>query len=624
MLISQDYAKRLAGLLVEGKLVLFVGAGISLQAKPRKIKSGRLPLWAELAQRVAKKRGEKLDDYNGDILDLFDSVELKSTRLKLEDAVRAAIPEDEFAPGPVHDLIAELPWRMIYTTNYDNLLSRALNENSPVVTEQDYEYFNRADKEQPRLVHLHGTMQNMHTLTGADYNNWSIEHPKAHNRLVVDGTENAFLFLGYSNSDPHFRHMILPLIKKLKTSRGHNNYSWMWRPSDDQVDLFWDRDGLEVHRIEEDNEWEACLDCLKSAWLELPRPKAKPLSGRGGANPLSLATTERQITINGYKLFYYRDFGNISRDTLSKHTGIPSRRIRYLEGVNKNKDLGPECFKSCSVAELQGLEKALGPDISLEYGKTDDFLAYYIEYYKNNWKTPRAKTAPQQDQDSIFQGRTRAVVFDFGGTLTIPQFKESTWERIWKSVEYTLEEANELHHRFSAGKINHQEWCDLTCRKLRDAGFSTSHFERVYSDIKPIDGLKETFEDLRTRRIAIHIVSGSLRTIIEKVLDDSARHVDSIRSNDMEFDSTGLLKKITGHPYDFEGKASFIQLVAKELNCPPINILFVGNSLNDEKAATSGARTLCVNPKHTHFYVQSMWNHTIRDMKNLKQILEYV
>jgi HAD superfamily phosphoserine phosphatase-like hydrolase len=396
----------------------------------------------------------------------------------------------------------------------------------------------------------------------------------------------------------------------------------MWRPSDDQVGLFLGRDGLEVHRIEEDNEWEACLDCLKSAWLELPRSKAKPHRGRGGANPLSLAKTERQITINGYKLFYYRDIRSISRDSLSKRTGIPSRRIRYLEGVNKNKDLGPECFKSCWVAELQGLEKALKPDTSLEYGKTDDFLAYYIEYYKNNWRTPRAKTAPQQD--SLFSGRARAVVFDFGGTLTIPQFKESTWERIWKSVGFTLEEANELHHRFSAGKINHQEWCDLTCRKLRDAGFSISHFERVYSDIKPIDGLKETFEELRKRRIAIHIVSGSLRTIIEKVLDGSARYVDSIRSNDMEFDSMGLLKKISGHSYDFEGKARFIQLVAKELDCHPIDILFVGNSLNDEKAATSGARTLCVNPKHTHYYVQSMWNNTIREMSNLKEILRFV
>jgi len=140
VLISEDYAKRLAGLLLEGKLVLFVGAGISLQAKPCKNKSSRLPLWAELAQRVAKMRGEKLLDYGGDILDLFDSVQRKNGRLKLEDAVRAAIPEDEFAPGPVHDLIADLPWRRIYTTNYDNLLSRVLKEKSPVVTEQDFEF----------------------------------------------------------------------------------------------------------------------------------------------------------------------------------------------------------------------------------------------------------------------------------------------------------------------------------------------------------------------------------------------------------------------------------------------------------------------------------------------------
>ena len=92
----------------------------------------------------------------------------------------------------------------------------------------------------------------------------------------------------------------------------------------------------------------------------------------------------------------------------------------------------------------------------------------------------------------------------------------------------------------------------------------------------------------------------------------------------MYFDVNGLLSNITGHAYDFEGKARFITMIAEGLGCHPIDILFIGNSLNDEKAATSGARTLCVNPKHTHFHVESMWNNAIREMTDLRQILQYL
>ena len=622
MLITQDYAKRLARLLVDRKIILFVGAGISLQAKSIRGKGARLPLWGELAEKVAERTGESLARYGGDLFDMFDSIARKTSRATLDDAVRSAIPEDEFEPGPMHQLIAELPWSRIYTTNYDNLLIRALGEKFPIVNERDYELLSRPVELQPRLVHLHGTLAQMHTLGGRDYKRWSERHPLAHNRLIVDGTENTILFLGYSNSDPHFRQLILPMIQELKADRGQNNHSWMWRPSTDQIELFNDRDRLEVHAIELDSEWVDCLEIVKEEYSRLAAaPGVAKAMATSGPKASGIAA-ERAAKINGYKLFYYRDIRSISRANLAKRSGVDARRIAQLEKVNTQKSLGPGCFKACTPEEIRALEKALKSDTALEYGKSDDFLAYYIEYYKNNWRQPRAKGAPQQD--SLFSGRTRAVVFDFGGTLTVPQFKENTWERIWKSVGFTLEEANKLHHLFSAGKISHKQWCDLTCEYLRNAGFSKDHFASVYEDIQAMPGLKGTFEELRSRGIEIHIVSGSLRTIIETVLDDASRYVDSIRSNEMFFDKDRLLSRISGHNYDFEGKAKFVKLVAEGLNCHPIDVLFIGNSLNDEKAATSGARTLCVNPRHTHYYVESMWNNTIREMTDLSQILPFL
>ena len=623
MLIDDDYAERVARLLHEGRLVLFVGAGLSLQARSKSVASKRMPLWSELAQRVAEDCGANIDDFKGDILDLFDSIAASQSRRDLEDAIRRNLPDDQFEPGSAHAALAKLPWERVYTTNYDDFLKRALSERLPVINERNVELFNRPKNQQPKLVHLHGDLSEPHTLTSDDYTSWKDKHRGVLNKFVVDATECSILFVGYSNSDPHFRFQVLPLIKTLKASRGHPNFSWMWQPTDAQTRLYQQRDQVEVHPIEEDAEWERCFDILVDAYQHVKNDKRQASTRKIRSRRFESSTEQEQsVFINGYKLFYHRDYRSISREKLARRARISVSRIRALETVDRKQDYGEKCFKRASPYEIWNLERALRPQTSLEYGRgEDDFLAFYLDYYKNNWKQKRAKNSNQQD--ALFS-ETRAVVFDFGGTLTVPKFKENTWERIWRSAGYDLQVAHELHHQFSTGKITHQEWCDLTCDKLRAGGFSRDAFKRLYSEVEVVDGIEETFSVLRNRNVQIHIVSGSLRDIIENALGPAARYIDSIRSNDFVFGSTGELERIVGHPYDFEGKAHFITKLASDIPCHPIEILFVGNSLNDEKAATSGARTLCVNPKHTHHYVESMWNNTIREMHDLRDVLRFV
>jgi NAD-dependent SIR2 family protein deacetylase len=493
MLIDDKYAEHLARLLIDRKLVLFAGAGLSLQAKHKADENKRLPLWWNLAELVSDNCKVPLSHFRNDIFDLFDAISRDQSRHVLEDAVRKFLPDYEYEPGPTHYLISKLPWNRVYTTNYDDLLKRTFEERYPITNEQEFEYLNRSPDTKPRLIHLHGTLQNMHTLTGEDYQNWENNHPNAIARFVADGAESSILFIGYSNSDPHFKFRILPLVKRLKSSRGQRNYSWMWSPTEAQVKLFGQRDGIDVHPVEADDEWAKNMGILFDAYDSLIKSGGKvPVRKRQSKLFGTKSEAEKPVYINGYKLFYHRDFRNIARETLAKRSKIDVKRLKILETVKLNKPLGESCFKKSSVFEIWNLEKSLRPKTSLEYGKDeDDFLAFYIEYYKNNWKKSREKAVPQQN--SVFR-KTKAVVFDFGGTLTVPQFRENTWERIWRSVGYSLEEANALHHRFSTGKITHKEWCDMTCEKLRARNFSRVMFEQIFQDVKSVDGLLETFQ----------------------------------------------------------------------------------------------------------------------------------
>ncbi|MEI6348891.1 MAG: hypothetical protein WCP69_13170 [Bacteroidota bacterium] len=92
----------------------------------------------------------------------------------------------------------------------------------------------------------------------------------------------------------------------------------------------------------------------------------------------------------------------------------------------------------------------------------------------------------------------------------------------------------------------------------------------------------------------------------------------------MTFDENGRLDRIIGTKFDFKGKATFIEKIANELNLKPYEILFIGNSNNDELAYTSGAITLCVNPRLTNPFDEKNWNNTITEMHNLDKILKYI
>lgn len=108
------------------------------------------------------------------------------------------------------------------------------------------------------------------------------------------------------------------------------------------------------------------------------------------------------------------------------------------------------------------------------------------------------------------------------------------------------------------------------------------------------------------------------------VLDQEFIHFDEIKANDMLFDQNGLIKEIRGHDFDFEGKADFLRRIFKERHCEPLEVLFVGNSLNDTWAIRSGARTLCVNPSETDPYDRRVWNYSLRPMESLTEILQYI
>lgn len=218
-----------------------------------------------------------------------------------------------------------------------------------------------------------------------------------------------------------------------------------------------------------------------------------------------------------------------------------------------------------------------------------------------------------------------AIVFDFDGTLTYDS--PNIWKRLWKDLGYSTGTGSYfscLFIQFMLGKIDHKEWCDLSCEEFMKKGLSKQHIKPIVDEIKLINGIQETFKTLHDNGFSIHIVSGNFKDVIRTVLGENAKYCSSINGNEFVYDKDGKVKGIIDTKYDFSGKAEFIKEYMKKHHLNPSEMFFVGNGDNDEWAHKSGCKTICINPDNTDHTDRVKWKSSIPVCTNLTQILDEI
>jgi HAD superfamily phosphoserine phosphatase-like hydrolase len=358
-------------------------------------------------------------------------------------------------------------------------------------------------------------------------------------------------------------------------------------------------------------------------------PKSPQLEKEDGSQPPELVAAKHgplllpTVRINGFKVFYFRRNRKLGIKALARVAGLSHRELSRLEQVKiKSTPFGSHCFASCAPKTLETLEHALGCQGKLLAGQPDDFLTLYMLFYRQYRGTN--STPDANDSQLSFPFETKAVVFDFDGTLTAHNDDETTWEKIWVKLGYSINDCSDLHWKYSNGKFTHQRWCEITRDHFRNARFSRKDLGNVANSIRLIGGAREVLDSLRERGIKLYILSGSIRQIIDSALGDLRSRFDDVQANDMFFDHSGIIREIRGTPYDFEGKATYLSKVIEENGYAPYDVLFIGNSCNDIFASRSGARTLCVNPRGTESNNREHWTYLLRRMEHLGQIIEFV
>lgn len=222
--------------------------------------------------------------------------------------------------------------------------------------------------------------------------------------------------------------------------------------------------------------------------------------------------------------------------------------------------------------------------------------------------------------------KTKAVLFDFDGTLTVGNYN-NIWKALYQVLGYPTDRNSSYYLTyvdFVNGKFDYEKWVSINEADFKAAGLRKETFDQVMSEIKLIDGLETVLETLKQKGIKTFVLSGNFKYLIKRVLGDLADYFEDISANDIIFDENGNLEKVVATKFDYEGKPDYIKKVMEEHSLAAEEICFVGNGENDGFAYRSGAKTICINPDHADEENQEKWAAVIKESDNLKDILEYI
>lgn len=224
---KQQLIKEIEKAIISNELGAFIGAGLSIPA-------GSLS-WKELLREPALEIGLDVDKET-DLINLAQYYSNSKNRVAIDNMIKNKL-SPLLKPTVNHNLLSQLPISTFWTTNYDKLIEKSLENNmkKTFVKTKDEQLRGSNNNFDAIVYKLHGDVDTPEDaiITRSDYEEFGYEKRKLF-RQVLEGDllTKTFLFLGFSFSDPNFNYVIAKLRVLLNEKNVRNHYCIMKRISD--------------------------------------------------------------------------------------------------------------------------------------------------------------------------------------------------------------------------------------------------------------------------------------------------------------------------------------------------------------------------------------------------------
>ena len=209
-----DRMVEIADRLWKGKASVMVGSGFSRMAAAKHPQARPFPLWkdvavallAELHPLQSGSTRTPEEPRAEDVPRLAQEYESARDREALEEYLRRMLPDDEYEPAAAHRNLLQLPWRDVFTTNWDTLLDRAAATAASPAYEVVDEPTSIPGSRAPRVIKLHGSLSSKRPLivTRKDYRQYEQMNAVFANTVRQAMAETSLVLFGFSGDDPNF------------------------------------------------------------------------------------------------------------------------------------------------------------------------------------------------------------------------------------------------------------------------------------------------------------------------------------------------------------------------------------------------------------------------------------
>lgn len=198
--MNGKYIDFLAQELEKNKLVIFVGAGVSMN-------SG-LPNWKNLVKKFANGLGIEKENYTSEeFLEIPEIYYNTFGKIRYYEILETEF-NNSYLPNSVHDTLKKLDLNYVITTNYDNLIEDSLNKEKKydIIKKEEELAYSKSNK---MIIKMHGDIENRNTvLKKSDYDAYEEKFPLITTFIKGLFTTNTVMFIGYSLNDINVKNIM--------------------------------------------------------------------------------------------------------------------------------------------------------------------------------------------------------------------------------------------------------------------------------------------------------------------------------------------------------------------------------------------------------------------------------
>jgi len=222
----ESFIETYVSLLENGTAAIFAGAGLSCSAG--------LKDWRKLLERVAEELRLNIS-LETDLVALAQYYHNKKKRTGLNQIIKNAFGANT-QPSENHKILAKLPIKTYWTTNYDSLIEKSFeNCGKTIDVKRKNEDLTTVIQRSDAVIYkMHGDITSIDdtVITKDEYETYSYKREPFRNALKYDLLSKTFLFIGFSFEDPNLLH-ILGTIKILLQDSMKEHYCIMKKVSRD-------------------------------------------------------------------------------------------------------------------------------------------------------------------------------------------------------------------------------------------------------------------------------------------------------------------------------------------------------------------------------------------------------